>query len=129
MVVFSNQRIGPGVELLVSEDVAVAVLRGAAREARTCAQARWEVELVHWLDGRADAIAVAGHATLALDVSEIAWTRDHFESQRRFLIDVLARAAGRSEHPAAIDRWRHMIEAHPRESVQFGRRWQRQPTA
>ncbi len=34
-----------------------------------------------------------------------------------------------SEHAAALERWRRMIEAHPRDSVQFGRRWSWHVTA
>ena len=63
-----------------------------------------------------------------IDVSEIAWTPDHFEAQRRFLLAAIDRAAVGSEHALAFDRWRRLIEAHPRDSVQVGRRWQRAPT-
>lgn len=123
MVVFSNHRLGPSAELLVSDDVARTVLSATAAAARPFAEARWEVELVLWLDGR----AAAGAKTL--DVADIAWTPDHFERQRRFLIDAILRAAATTEHVLAFDRWRRLIEAHPADSVQVGRRWQWQPTA
>jgi hypothetical protein len=119
MVVFSNHRLGPSAELLVSDDVAAALLRSTAAAARPFAEARWEQELVSWLEAR----------TGDIDVADIAWTPDHFEPQRRFLIDAIIRAAATAEHALAFERWRRMIEAHPADSVQVGRRWQWQPTA
>ena len=146
MVVFSNHRLGPSAELLVSNDVAASLLKATAHAARPFAEARWELELVLWLDRRADQIEdgrapggssrVAEGATRAssrggmvLDVADVAWTPEHFEAQRRFLIDAILRAAASAEHALAFDRWRRMIEAHPADSVQVGRRWQWQPTA
>ena len=117
MVVFSNQRLGASAELLVSDDVAVEMLKATAEQARPFAEARWERELVDWLARRAESKG-------PLDVSEIAWTPDHFEAQRRFLLSAIERAAEGSEHGLAFDRWRRLIEAHPRDSVQVGRRWQ-----
>jgi hypothetical protein len=117
MVVFSNQRLGASAELLVSDDVAAEMLRATAEQARPFAEARWERELVDWLARRAESKG-------PLDVSEIAWTPDHFEAQRRFLLSAIERAAEGSEHELAFDRWRRLIEAHPRDSVQVGRRWQ-----
>jgi hypothetical protein len=122
MLVFSNDRLGASAEIVVSNEVAAAMLQQVADAIRTRAEARWELELLRWLDDRALA---AGRTTdtLAIDVSEIAWTRDHFDAQRWFLIDAVARAMLQSDHAGALDRWRRMIEAHPRDSVQFGRRW------
>jgi hypothetical protein len=118
MVVFSNHRLGPGAELFVSDDVAQTMLRETAAAARPFAEARWEVELVLWLDSRADAGAQM------LDVGDIAWTPDHFATQRTFVIEAIQRAARCGEHALAFDRWRRMVEAHPADSVQVGRRWQ-----
>jgi hypothetical protein len=139
MVVFSNHRLGPSAELLVSDDVAATVLKATATAARPFAEARWELELVLWLDRRGDQIEENGRSDRAtrassrggmvLDVADIAWTPDHFEAQRRFLIEAILRAAGMADHALAFDRWRRMIEAHPADSVQVGRRWQWQPTA
>ena len=126
MVVFSNQRLGPRAELVVSNEVAAAMLQATADAIRTRAEARWERELLRWLDERALA-TVRVTSTESLDVGEIAWTRDHFDAQRWFLLDAIVRAAIRSEHASALERWRLMIEAHPRDSVQFGRRWNWQP--
>jgi len=123
MVVFSNHRLGPSAELLVSDDVAASILKSTAAAARPFAQARWEHELVIWLEARAET------KTSDIDVADIAWTPDHFEPQRRFLIDAILRAAQAADHALAFDRWRRMIEAHPADSVQVGRRWQWQPTA
>jgi hypothetical protein len=123
MVVFSNRRLGPSAELLVSDEVASTMLRATADAARTHAAARWEIELVQWLDGRAE------RGGQILDVADIAWTPDHFERQRRFLVDAILAAARVLPHALAFDRWRHLIEAHPADSVQVGRRWQWQPTA
>jgi hypothetical protein len=128
MVVFSNQRLGPRAELVVSNEVAAAMLQATADAIRTRAEARWERELLRWLDERALA-TVRVTSTESLDVGEIAWTRDHFDAQRWFLLDAIVRAAIRSEHASALERWRQMIEAHPRDSVQFGRRWNWQPRA
>lgn len=123
MVVFRNRRLGPGAELLVSPDVAGVLLRSTAAEARPFARARWEVELVRWLEHLADV------RTNELDVADIAWTPDHFQAQRRFLLDALDRAAVASEHLLVFERWRAMIEAHPADAVQVGRLWHWQPTA
>lgn len=119
MVVFSNQRLGASAEYLVSNEVALEMLRATAAQAHPVAAARWEHELVRWLERRAaDNLGLA-----TLDVGEIAWTPDHFEAQRAFLLAAIARAAEGSEHGLAFDRWRRLIEAHPRDSVQVGRRW------
>ena len=123
MVVFSNLHLGPSTELLVSDEVATAMLLETAETARPVAQARWERELVQWLEAR------AATASTTLDVAEIAWTPDHFEAQRRFLLEAIEGAAQTSEHATAFDRWHRMIEAHPRDSVQVGRRWQWEVTA
>lgn len=117
MVVLSNHRLGPSAELLVSPEVAGEVLRAVAEAARPEARARWEQELVSWLER----CAAAGQA---IDVADIAWTPDHFERQRAFLTGAIRRAEATSPHGRALGRWCQMIEAHPRESVQVGRRWQ-----
>jgi hypothetical protein len=117
MVVFSNRRLGPTAELLVSREVAAGLLREVAAAAGPVAQARWEHELVTWLE-RCAAADSAG-----LDVSDIAWTPDHFERQRSFLVEAIQRATAGSAHARTLTRWRGFIEAHPRESVQVGRRW------
>jgi hypothetical protein len=117
VVVFSNRRLGASAELFVSPPVATAMLHATAATARPMASGRWETELVRWLD------QCATEDGVALDVSEIAWTPEHFELQRSFLIDAIRRAAAVSEHASALERWARMIEAHPSESVQVGRRW------
>jgi hypothetical protein len=118
MVVLSNRRLGPSSELLVSPEVAAELLRDVAAVAGPLAQARWEHELVTWLER----CAAAGRTSL--DVSDIAWTPEHFERQRGFVLDAVRAAAAVSRHARALARWADMIEAHPRESVQVGRRWQ-----
>lgn len=118
MVVFSNHRLGPSAELLVSPEVAGALLREVAAAAGPAAQARWEQELVTWLE------RCAGAARARLDVSDIAWTPENFERQRTFLIDAIRRASESSLHARALLWWCGVIEAHPRGSVQVGRRWQ-----
>src|SRR5262249_29625093 len=50
MVVFSNRRLGPSAELLVSHEAAGELLREVAAAAGPWAQARWEHELVEWLE-------------------------------------------------------------------------------
>jgi len=120
MVVFSNQRLGASAEIIISDDVAAEMLKATAAEARPFAEARWERELIDWLERRAE-------SKTTLDVSEIAWTPDHFEAQRQFLLAAIDRAAVGSEHALAFDLWRRLIEAHPRDSVQVGRRWQWAP--
>jgi len=128
VVVFSNQRLGASAELLVSDDVALEMLRTTAAQAMPVAAARWEHELVRWLERRAAVDHTSGLALATLDVGEIAWTPDHFETQRAFLLAAIERAAEGSEHGLAFDRWRRLIEAHPRDSVQVGRRWNWSPT-
>jgi hypothetical protein len=134
MIVFSNRRLGPATELLVSAAVAEAMLHATAAAARPRAEARWEHELVRWLEGR-----VAGPEPAAIsqprarppeaiiDVGEIAWTPENFDRQRGFLLRAIERAAETSEHARALRLWAQMIEAHPKDSVQFGRRWTPQP--
>jgi hypothetical protein len=116
MIVFSNHRLGAAVELLVSAEVAEQMLQATAEAARPAATARWEHELVRWLEDRAQA-----HD--AVDVGDIAWTPDHFDGQREFLVEAIVRAIDRCEHGRALVLWSRMIQAHPREFVQFGRRW------
>lgn len=125
MIVFSNHRLGPAAELLVSMEVAESMLRATAEAARPSAEARWERELVQWLEDKASRPEGLG----AIDVGDIAWTPENFERQRRFLLDAIERAAGQSEHARALARWAGMIEAHPRDSVQVGRRWAWQASA
>ena len=114
---FSNHRLGPSAELFVSDDVARAMLRQTAAAARPLAEARWEVELVLWLDSHADI------GSQVLDVGDIAWTPDHFEVQRSFVVAAIQRAARCGLHPLAFDRWRRLVETHPADSVHVGRRW------
>jgi hypothetical protein len=118
MVVFCNHQLGPSAELFVSDEVARTMLREAAAAARPYAEARWEIELVLWLDSCADAGAQV------LEVGDIAWTPDHFAAQRTFVVEAIQRAARCGEHALAFDRWRRMVEAHPADAVQVGRRWQ-----
>ncbi|TMQ02713.1 MAG: hypothetical protein E6J90_07325 [Deltaproteobacteria bacterium] len=118
MVVFSNHKLGPSTELLVSREVAGELLREVAAAAAPSAQARWEHELVAWLE------RWAASRSTSFDVSDIAWTPEHFERQRRFLTEAIQRAQAASRHPRALARWRGLVEAHPREAVQVGRRWQ-----
>lgn len=117
MVVFSNHRLGPSAELLVSREAADQLLRDVAEAAGPAAAARWEQELVTWLER----CAASGNG---FDVSDIAWTPEHFEHQRSFLLDAVRRAVTSSRHARALARLAAMIEAYPRESVQVGRRWQ-----
>jgi hypothetical protein len=142
MVVLTNRRLGPASELLVSREVAEAMLRATAAAAQPEAEARWEHELVHWLEDRASQPpglagpggpgrqAAPGKPAVPaiIDVSEIAWTPDHFDRQRRFLLAAIERAAAASEHSRPLRLWARMIEAHPRDSVQFGRRWTWHPS-
>src|SRR5262245_20693176 len=114
MIVFSNHQLGPSAELLVSREAAAQLLREVAAAAGPSARARWEHELVTWLERCAASCA-------GFDVSEIAWTPEHFEHQRGFLVDALQRAAASSRHGRSLVRLRAMIEAYPRESVQVGR--------
>ena len=117
MVVFGNRRLGPGVELLLSTPVAREMLEATAAAARVAATARWERELVEWLEDRA-----AGEPNL--DVDDVAWTPEHFELQRRFVVEAIELAAADSVHATALRRWSRMVASHPRTSVQVGRRWQ-----
>jgi hypothetical protein len=117
MVVFSNHRLGPSAELLVSREAAAQLLHDVAEAAGPAAAARWEHELVTWLQRCAA-------SKNGFDVSDIAWTPEHFEHQRRFLLDAVRRAVTSSRHARPLARLAAMIEAHPRESVQVGRRWQ-----
>ena len=120
MVVLSNRRLGPAAELVVSRRVAAEVFGAAAVVAASRADGRWERELAHWLSTRAI-------APEDVDVGDIAWTPEHFESQRRFLLAVLEAACAGAADRRTLERWAALIEAHPRESVQVGRRWLHHP--
>jgi hypothetical protein len=121
MIVFSNHRVGPSAELLVSPEVATAILRTTAKAASPLAQGRWERELVLWLEHRAT--RGFGRAAAYFDVGDIAWSPEHFEHQRRFLVDAIQKAALTSEHARPLRLWARLIEAHPRDSVVVGHRW------
>jgi hypothetical protein len=118
MVVFSNRRLGPSNELLVSHEAAGELLLEVAAAAGPSARARWEHELVTWLE------RLAASRSTSIDVSDIAWTPEHFERQRAFLVDAIQRAQDGSPHARALARWCEMLLAHPREAVSVGRRWQ-----
>jgi hypothetical protein len=116
MLVLSNRRLGPATELLVSREVGAAMLRAVAEVARPRAASRWERELVAWLESRAVELPPA------IDVMDLAWSPEHFERQRGFVLAAIA-GVERTVHGRVLERWARMIEAHPRESVQVGRRW------
>ncbi len=120
MLVFSNQRLGPASELYVGNETASAILRSVAAAARPSASAVWEHELVRWLEEQS---ARAGTAIQVIDVADIAFTPQHFERQRRFLIEAIERAREGSEHSRVLAAWAVLIEGYPSDSVQFGRRW------
>ena len=115
MVVFSNHRLGASAELLVSDDVAAIDpardrRRSPARSPRRGGSS----------SSCCGSTAAPSTRPTVLDVTDIAWTPDHFEPQRRFLLDAILRAAAQADHALAFDRWRRMIEAHPADSVQVG---------
>lgn len=118
MVVFSNRRLGPAVELLVSPEVGAEILRETAAAARPLAQSRWEHELVVWLEDR------SRRPGLDLDVGEVAWSPENFERQRAFVCGAIERAALTSPHAQTMARWAQQIATHPREAIVVGRRWQ-----
>ncbi len=118
MVVFSNRRLGPAAELLVSPEVGGAILREAAAAARPLAQSRWEHELVVWLEDRSRRLGGD------LDVGDIAWSPENFERQRSFLCGAIEQASVASPHTRALAQWARQIATHPREAIVVGRRWQ-----
>jgi hypothetical protein len=122
VIVLSNRALGPRAELMVSDAAVQDMLRAVARAAASRANARWEHELVRWLDACAEA-SDAGADAGSIDVGDIAWTPEHFESQRAFVVDAIVRAREQSLHAAALSRWARMIDGHPREAVVCGRRW------
>lgn len=119
MFVFSNQRLGPVAEVLVSPEVAEAMLFATAEAARPVAEGRWELELVRWLEDRSRTLGTE------LDVGELAWSPENFARQRAFLLGAIELASQTSVHARALVRWSQMIAAHPREWVVVGRRWTR----
>jgi hypothetical protein len=120
MLVFSNQRLGPAAELFVGDETASEILRSVADAARPIASAMWEHELVRWLDEQS---TQQGKSTRTIDVGDIAFTPQHFERQRRFLIEAIERAREASDHSRVLSAWAVLIEGYPSDSVQFGRRW------
>jgi hypothetical protein len=123
MVVFSNRELGPGAELLLSAAIAREILLATAGAAAPLAAARWELELVQWLTEQADVRPVADRT---IDVTDLAWTPEHFDAQRAFVATAITAAiATAPAHEAALRRWSQLVAAHPRDSVQVGRRWKR----
>ena len=122
MVVFSNLRLGPAAEILLNMETARTVLRETAAAAKPVAAARWEHELVRYLETAADAAEVED-----VDVGDFAWTPDHFEPQRAFLVAAIEKASIGSEESMILRRWARMIEAHPRDSVRMSQLWRRVP--
>ena len=118
MLVFSNRRLGPRAELLVSPEVGAAILSSTAASARPLAQSRWEHELVVWLEDRSRRLGGD------LDVGDLAWSPENFERQRSFLVQAIERAALGSAHSRALGLWAQQVAGHPRESIVVGRRWQ-----
>jgi hypothetical protein len=116
VIELTNRRLGPSYQLSLSAEVVATMLREIADAARPTASARWEHELVGWLDDRAA-------RPTAIDVSDLAWTPEHFEAQRKFVVDAITQALETSRHEGVMRRWLVMIAAHPRESVRTGRRW------
>jgi hypothetical protein len=129
MLVFSNHRLGPAAELLVSSQIATSLLACVAEAARPQARALWEHELVRWLDAQCARISSTNAIDLAIDVSDIAFTPQHFDRQRRFLLEAIERAIPESEHARTLINWADMIKAHPRDSVQSSKRWTWHTTA
>ncbi len=129
MLVFSNQRLGPAAEMMVSRPIAIDVLRKVAAAARPIANGHWEKELVRWLDEQAAHVASAATRHVGIDVGDIAFTPLHFNRQRRFLIEAIQRVCATSEHSRLLGAWANLIEAHPSDSVQYGRRWLWHPSA
>jgi hypothetical protein len=131
MVVLSNHRLGRGFEMLAANAVASRMLRAIAAAAATHASSRWEHELVRWLElcaASCDADVVR-RISIAIDIGEIAWSRDHFAAQKQFLIAAILRTAPGDDYAGLLRRWRELVEAHPAASVQVGRRWNWHPTA
>jgi hypothetical protein len=120
VIELTNRRLGPGSQLSLASEVVATMLREIADAARPMANARWEHELVRWLDVRAS-------RPVSLDVSDLAWTPEHFESQRKFVVDAIHHALESSGCEAVMRRWMVMIAAHPRDCVKAGRRWLLQP--
>jgi hypothetical protein len=116
VIELTNRRLGPTQQLALAKEVVATMLREIATAARPAASARWEHELVRWLDDRAC-------EPVSLDVGDLAWTPEHFETQRKFLVDAIQRALDTSSCEPVLRRWQVMIAAHPRESVKAGRRW------
>jgi hypothetical protein len=123
MLVLSNQRIGPTAELMVSRDVGASLVRHVAEVARVAASSHWERELVRWLDERARWITSSTARPIVLDVGDIAFTPQHFDRQRRFLLDAIDGARTEARYARALTDWADLIKAHPRDSVQLSRRW------
>lgn len=116
MIVLSNHALGARAELIVSDTALQDILHAVVRAAAPQARARWELELVRWLETRAATPS-------SIDVGDIAWTPEHFETQRAFVVGAIARAQDLTHHAGALARWSRMIEAHPPDAVVCGRRW------
>jgi hypothetical protein len=128
MLVFSNHRLGPAAELMVPRDVGASLVRSVAEAARTTASSHWERELVRWLDERAHWIVASTSRSIAIDVTDIAFTPQHFDRQRGFLLEAIETACADIRYARALADWADLIKAHPSDSVQLSRRWIWRPT-
>jgi len=118
--VFSNDRMGH--EVAVPRHVATRAVAAFAVAAAEESRDRWQRELAAWLAEQARALGAGGRG---FDVSELAWTPDHFAEQQQFALTAIAiAAAGASgDLRLALDRLAALIAGHDRTWVLVGRRW------
>jgi hypothetical protein len=126
--VISNLRRDDSCVVALSRAAMDRLLAALVEAGQGRADARWERELVVWLDRRREALR-SGERD-GLDLSEIAWTPERFPEQQGFLLALLdgliaARGPGTDgvEVGAALQGLRHLVEDYPREIVVVGRRW------
>jgi hypothetical protein len=120
--VLSNLRRDDSCVVALSRAAMDRLLAAVVDAGHTRADARWERELVVWLDRRREALR-SGERT-GLDLSEIAWTPERFPEQQAFLLAVLdGLDDDGSELAAAASELRRLVAEYPREIVVVGRRW------
>lgn len=92
------------------------------------ARTTWELQLALWM-AESDQ-TVLGLGTVGFDVSELGWTRDAFDAQKRFVLEVIDGALAQEgwerlpfplndDSPviALLHRVREMVEQLPREAI------------
>lgn len=74
-------------EILLSNGETISLLIALILSGSKIAQSNWEITLVQWLVEHDQSIL--GLGMVGFDLSEIAWARNDFDRQKKFVIDII----------------------------------------